>query len=159
MQANATKDVVDDAVEKMFAEAKAVDEAEDATFEEARGDEPPAALRGREDRRGCFKAAKEILDLELDAERSAHEDHLAERAREEQRQGRKLRGRKPKAPGEKSGYKDKKVNTTDPESKVMSTKNGFLQGYNAQAVANEDQVIVCAEVTDEQNDRRDQRVA
>jgi transposase len=151
MQANATKDVVDDAVEKMFAEAKAVDEAEDATFEEARGDEPPAALRGCEDRRRCFKAAKEILDL--DAERSAHEDRLAERAGEEQRQGRKLRGRKPKAPGEKSGYKDKKVNTTDPESKVMSTKNGFLQGYNAQAVANEDQVIVCAEVTDEQNDK------
>jgi hypothetical protein len=34
----------------------------------------------------------------------------------------------------------------------MSTKNGFLQGYNAQAVANEDQVIVAAEVTDCQND-------
>jgi hypothetical protein len=31
--------------------------------------------------------------------------------------------------------------------------NGFLQGYNAQAVANEDQVVVSAEVTDEQNDR------
>jgi hypothetical protein len=46
----------------------------------------------------------------------------------------------------------KKINTTDPESKVMSTAKGYLQGYNAQAVANEDQVIVAASVTDEQND-------
>jgi hypothetical protein len=34
----------------------------------------------------------------------------------------------------------------------MSTAKGFIQGYNAQAVANEDQVIVAASVTDEQND-------
>jgi Transposase DDE domain len=34
----------------------------------------------------------------------------------------------------------------------MSTKNGFVQGYNAQAVANDAQVIVAAEVTDEHND-------
>ena len=36
----------------------------------------------------------------------------------------------------------------------MSTANGFVQGYNAQAVANEEQVIVAAEVTDEHNDLR-----
>lgn len=34
----------------------------------------------------------------------------------------------------------------------MSTAKGDLQGYYARAVANEDQVIVAAEVTDEQND-------
>jgi len=34
----------------------------------------------------------------------------------------------------------------------MSTSKGYLQGYNCQAVANEEQVIVAAEVTDEQND-------
>ncbi len=34
----------------------------------------------------------------------------------------------------------------------MSTAKGFLQGTGAQAVANEDQVIVAASVTDEQND-------
>ena len=34
----------------------------------------------------------------------------------------------------------------------MSTAKGFIQGYNAQVVANEEQVIVAAEVTDEQND-------
>ena len=153
MQANVTKDTIDEAVEKMFAEAKATDQAEDAKFGEARGDEPPPVLRGRLDRRRRFKQAKEILDRELVAERAGHEAHLAERAQEKGRRGHKLRGRKPKAPEEKTGHKDKKVNTTDSCSRFMSTKNGFLQGYNAQAVSNEDQVVVSAEVTDEQNDK------
>jgi hypothetical protein len=34
----------------------------------------------------------------------------------------------------------------------MSTAKGYLQGYNCQAVGNEEQVIVAAEVTGEQND-------
>ncbi|WP_171788966.1 hypothetical protein [Acidimicrobium ferrooxidans] len=50
---------------------------------------------------------------------------------EEERRGKKLRGRKPKTPKDKAGAKEEKVNTTDPQSKVMSTKNGFLQGFNA----------------------------
>ena len=34
----------------------------------------------------------------------------------------------------------------------MSSSKGSHQGYNARAVANEDQVVVAAEVTDEQKD-------
>jgi hypothetical protein len=98
MQANRTKDAIDAEVDQMFAEADAADEAEDAKFGEARGDEPPAVLRGREDRRRRFKQAEEILDNELDAERAAHEAHLAERATKEQQAGKKLPGRKPKPP-------------------------------------------------------------
>ena len=93
-----------------------------------------------------------MLDAEFAAEREAHQRHLGERAAKEAERGTKLRGRKPKAPGDKAGYTPSKVNTSDPESKVMSTANGFVQGYNAQAVANAEQVIVAAEVTDEQND-------
>ena len=136
----------------MFADAKATDEAEDAQFGDAHGDEPPATPRGRADRRRRFKAAKELLDKERTSERKAHEARLAERQAEQERRGKKLRGRKLKAPQDKAGAKEKKVNTTDPESKVMSTAKGFIQGYNAQAVANEDQVILAASVTDEQND-------
>ncbi|MGH9291991.1 MAG: transposase, partial [Acidimicrobiales bacterium] len=138
--------------EQVIVGAEVTDEAEDAEFGDARGDEPPAVLRGREDRKRRFKQAKELLDKELEEERAAHQAHLNERQAEEERRGKKLRGRKPKAPQEKAGAKEKKINTTDPESKVMSTAKGFLQGYNAQAVANEEQVIVGAEVTDEQND-------
>jgi transposase len=152
LQANRTKEVIEAEVEAMFAEAKAADEADDAEFGAGRGDEPPAQLRGRADRRRRFARAKELLDEELAAERQAHDRHLAERAAKEAERGMKLRGRKPKAPENKAGFKPSKVNTSDPESKVMSTANGFVQGYNAQAVANEDQVIVAAEVTDEHND-------
>lgn len=136
----------------MFADAKAADAAEDAEHGPDRGDEPPAVLRGRADRQRRFKAAKQKLDAELGAEKKAHQEHLAKRAAEEAERGSKLRGRKPKAPQDKAGHKQKKVNTTDPESGVMSTAKGFVQGYNAQAVANDEQVIVAAEVTDEHND-------
>ncbi len=152
MQVNRTKQTVDQAVEQIFAEAPAADAAEDAKPGSERGDEPPAALRGREDRRRRFAKAKQLLDAELSEEQAAHEAHLAERAAREAALAKRLRGRKPKAPKDKAGHKDKKADTTDPESKVMSTSKGCLQGYNCQAVANEDRVIVSAEVTTEQND-------
>ena len=44
------------------------------------------------------------------------------------------------------------INTTDPDSRLMSTRNGFVQGFNAQAAANEEGIIVAAEVTNEAND-------
>ena len=44
-------------------------------------------------------------------------------------------------------------NFTDPESKIMLTANkGFDQCGNAQAVANEQQIIIAADVTDQAND-------
>jgi hypothetical protein len=152
MSATRTKQTIDDTVAEMFAEAKAADAAQDGRFGDARGDERPAVLRGRDDRKRRFKAAKELLDRELEEEQAAHEAHLAERAAEEERRGKKQRGPKPNAAKDKAAAKEKKVNTTDPESKVMSSSKGFLQGHNARTVANEDQVVVAAEVTDEQND-------
>ena len=152
MARNRTKDSIDKAVDEMFADAMAADAAEDVEHGPDRGDEPPAVLRGRADRQRRFKQAKQRLDAELEAEQRAHDEHLAKRAAEEAKRGSKLRGRKPKAPQDKAGHKQKKVNTTDPESAVMSTTKGFVQGYNAQAVANDEQVVVSAEVTDEHND-------
>lgn len=39
-----------------------------------------------------------------------------------------------------------KVNLTDPESRLMVSKDGWVQGYNAQAAVNEVGIIVAAEV-------------
>lgn len=44
------------------------------------------------------------------------------------------------------------ANTTDPDSRIMKTQNGWVQGYNAQAAVNECGVVVAAEVTQEGND-------
>ena len=35
-----------------------------------------------------------------------------------------------------------KANTTDPDSRIMKTRQGYVQGYNAQAVVSEGQIIV-----------------
>jgi hypothetical protein len=39
-----------------------------------------------------------------------------------------------------------KINTSDPDSKLVHGMNGWVQGYNAQAVCNEQHLILAAEV-------------
>ena len=41
---------------------------------------------------------------------------------------------------------------TDPDSRIMKTRAGYIQGYNAQTVVDRGQVIIAAEVTQEEND-------
>jgi len=36
---------------------------------------------------------------------------------------------------------------TDPDSRLLKTKDGYVQGYNAQGVATTDQFVIAAEVT------------
>ena len=152
MARNRSKDAIDRAVDELFEQAKAADAAQDVEHGADRGDEPPAVLRGRAERQRRFAAAKAKLDADLAAERAGHEQHLAERAAIEARRGVKLRGRKPKAPQDKARHRAARVNTTDPESGLMPTAKGFVQGYNAQAVANDQQVIVAAAVSDHTGD-------
>lgn len=38
-------------------------------------------------------------------------------------------------------------NVTDPDSRLMPTRNGFLQGYNAQNVTSEDGLVIATELT------------
>lgn len=141
-------------VEEVIAAAEAADAGEDEVFGAGvRGDEVPADLRDRTSRRARLAAAKARLDA-VDAARQAEYDaHLAERAAKEQAAGKKLRGRKPKPPAEKAPKTNPpKVNTTDPESRMMPIRNGWVQGYNAQAVATESQIIIACDVTQDTGD-------
>jgi transposase len=45
-----------------------------------------------------------------------------------------------------------KVNVTDPQSRIMSTPSGFIQGYNAQGAVNRHQIVLANAVTQEAND-------
>jgi hypothetical protein len=46
------------------------------------------------------------------------------------------------------------ANTTDPQSRIMPTRRGFLQGYNAQVAVTSDQLIVAVQVGQSPNDQR-----
>jgi len=45
-----------------------------------------------------------------------------------------------------------KVNTTDPDSRNLKAFRGYVQGYNAQAVVTEQQIVIAAEVNIEPRD-------
>jgi transposase len=45
------------------------------------------------------------------------------------------------------------ANTTDPQSRIMPTRKGFLQGYNAQVAVSADHLIVCVALGQSTNDQ------
>ena len=45
-----------------------------------------------------------------------------------------------------------KANVTDPDSRIMSTTNGWIRGYNVQAAVNQHQIIITGKVSQDAND-------
>jgi hypothetical protein len=45
-----------------------------------------------------------------------------------------------------------KANPTDPDSGIMKTAKGWVQGYNAQAMVSEDQIIIAGALAQDAND-------
>ncbi len=138
-------------VGKMLAEAEAKDAEEDKLYGEARGDELPEDLRTQKTRLERLRECKERLEKEAEERAAEQQKKIDERAAKEEASGRKLRGRKPKEPDAAPSEKAK-ANVTDPESRIMKTRKGYVQGYNAQAAVTAGQIIVAAEVTQEAND-------
>ena len=156
LASNRTLEGLEKEIAAMVSEAAALDAEEDALYgKEKRGDELPDGLRHREERRQRLRTCKAKLEAEKDAARRAQEEKIAQRKAEEIATGRKKRGRQPKTPEQAAEEKaEAKANVTDPESEIMKTRQGYAQGYNAQAVVTEDQYIVAPGVTTEANDQR-----
>jgi hypothetical protein len=154
LAANRSHDALEEEVRRILAEAKAVDAEEDTWYgPDWRGDELPDGLGRRTERlkRLRLKEAKERLEREAEAAAKAAQEHLLQRQTEEDATGKKKRGRKPKVV-EPIPTNEAKANTTDPDSRIMKTRQGYVQGYNVQAVVSKDQVIVAVGVTQEAND-------
>ena len=150
---NRSHQAIEEEVQRMLAEAKAADAEEDAHYgPDRRGDELPE-VGGRRERLKRLKEAKERLQREAEAAAKAVQEHVEQRRAEEEATGKKKRGRKPKVV-EPLPTEEAKANTTDPDSRSMKTRQGYVQGYNAQAVVSEDQIIVAVGVTQEANDVR-----
>jgi transposase len=139
-------------VDRILAEADAVDAAEDERFGDARGDELPAELADPVTRRERLERAKRELEAEQGARMAEHEAMLARRAEQRERTGRRPPGR---PPGDGPGAEppaDARRNITDPDSRIMRDHGALVQAYNAQAVVGEGQIIIAADVTTSPND-------
>ena len=149
---NRTKDRIVSEVERILADVERVDAEEDRRYGDARGDELPAGLRSREERLRRLEEARRRLEEREAADRQNQEARIADREVEERCQGKKKRGRKPKPPDEAIN-REAKVNLTDPDSRILKTRKGWVQGYNGQAAADvKSQVIVAQDVTSREND-------
>jgi transposase len=151
LASNRTRDSLASAIAKIVEEARLADESEDREYGSDRGDKLPEGMRTSEERLRRLKSCLSRLEAERSAERDALANRLEERESREAATGEKIRGRKP---GKSKPPKERKANTTDPDSRIMKTRSGYVQGYNAQAVVTADQVILAASVTEEENDVR-----
>lgn len=105
-------------VEDWMSQADDADDDDDRTHgPDRRGDETPSWMANQQNRLEKIRAAKAALEAEAEA---ADKD----------------------APEDKA-----QRNFTDPESRIQKTKDGFIQGYNAQAVVDHaNQIIVACDV-------------
>jgi transposase len=126
-------------VTRWFSEAEAADlRDDDEQGRDRRGDELPAWVADKQKRLEKIREAKAALEAEAAA---------------------KTEREKPRGGGGGAATASPKVkaktqrNFTDPESRILKTSDGFVQGYNAQlAVCSDRQVIVAHDVVAEQND-------
>jgi transposase len=175
VQANASRNAnvdYEQLAREIIEEAKATDAAEDELYGDRRGDELPDELATAQGRRGWLREAKRRLEAERDrspqpvprsrpkrvkeakrrleeelfTERRANEAYENYRARDRMRNGRRLGTHSPPKPYTPPATPEGRINTTDPDSRVVKGLRGFIQGYNAQAVTNEHQIVIAAEV-------------
>jgi len=130
--------------------AAAADTSEDRKLgAEARGDEMPDWVANKQARLAKIKEAKAALEAEAKA---AAEAKAEAKARRQKPSAKEVEG-KSEPPSDKPRDKAQR-NFTDPQSRILKTKDGFIQGYNAQAAVDADhQVIVAHGLTNNGSDQ------
>ena len=122
-------------VRELLRRAQAIDDAEDKEYgRDRQGDELPEELQRRETRLQKLREAKQRLE---------------ERARKRAREQAEHRG----ATAEEAAAKEAKAvpkdreqsNFTDPDSRIMKSAQGWVQGYNAQVAVTEGSGVIVAE--------------
>jgi transposase len=165
---------------EILEDAARIDAAEDALFGEGRGDELPEGVRTSGDRRKVLREAKQALEAERAArakpvardrgerliecrhrlrqdwelERHVVTEHAAWHAAGIASDGsrRMVGARHNIKPYPLSREPAGKINVTDPDSRNLKTTRGWVQGYNAQAVVGEGQIVLAAEISVESLD-------
>jgi transposase len=109
---------------------------------------PAPIPRSRSER---LREAGRRLDDDLAAERRGNDAYEQYRATAKDRLGRRL-GSYPARAYQPPATPEGTVNLTDPDTHLMKGQRGYVQGYNAQAVVNEAQIVLAAEVTVDASD-------
>ena len=135
-------------VAKWLSTAEAADAEEDKLYgRDKTGDEMPDWVADKKLRAERIRAAKAELEAEAKAAAEAKLKAEAEAAEKREAEGRRKPGRQAAAPSTEPDAKAQK-NFTDPQSRIMKSKDGFVQAYNAQAAVDaEAQIIVAQDVT------------
>src|SRR5271170_2295427 len=140
-------------VDRWLKAAEAADREEDQLYGDRRGEELPDWVADKQKRLEKIRQAK--AELEAEARAAADEERRRRQKAEEERQaaGRKKSG-KPAAPPKEEPSPKTQRNFTDPESRILKTKDGFIQGYNAQAaVDGKAQIIVAHDLVAQMSDQ------
>jgi transposase len=130
-------------VDRWLKAADAADAEEDKLHGVKRGDEMPDWVADKEKRLAKIRAAK--AELEAEAKAAAEEETRRRAEAEERRiaEGRKKNGKTPAPPPVEPDGKAQR-NFTDPDSRILKTKDGYIQGYNAQAAVDAKAQIIVA---------------
>ena len=129
-------------IRRLLAESERQDAAEDEEYGVTqRGDDVPTELRRRETRLEKMVAAKQRLE---ERARQREAAALEKRATPQDPAARaaQIATATPK-PKEQSNF-------TDPDSRIMKTKDGWIQGYNAQVLVDADSGIIVAQAVSAQ---------
>jgi len=122
-------------VRELLGRAERTDAEEDAQYgRDRRGDELPKELRRREGRLEKIRAAKTRLEA---------------RAQDRTRERMEAKDASPEEIAEAEAAAvpagREQSNFTDPESRILKTKTGWVQGYNAQVMVDEASGVIVAE--------------
>jgi transposase len=150
-KANRTLDRLDAEVAEILREAAEADQADDEQYGDARGDELPEALASKAGRLDRLGQAKALLEAEAAERARRFAQRAAVSAAAAAAKGKPPRTLKPRRRDEAPNPKAT-ANVTDPDSRLLHTRRGRVQGYNAQAATTLEQVIVAAELTQDAND-------
>jgi transposase len=151
-KANRTREKLEEEVTKILREAAEADQAEDHQHGPARGDELPAELASPTGRLARLQQAKALLEADAAQRQRRYEQRVAELAA-----AARAKGKQPRAPikprrRDEAPKPQATANITDPDSRLVHSRNGWVQGYNAQAVTTCQQVIVAAELSQHTSD-------
>ncbi|SRR6266545_3807735 len=151
-RANRTLAKLQDEVTTILREAAETDQAEDRQDHPAWDDELPPELANPSGRLARLQEAKARLEAEAAERQRRYQQRVAELAAAARAKAKQPRAHVKPRPRDEAPNPKAVANVTDPDSRFLHTRNGTVQGYNAQAVVTEDQVVVAASLTRQAND-------